>query len=246
MFRQREYIALPAGWKEKYGTDKESEVPGYVKRNIRGVYFSCCDVVPCMFKDRNEADEFYKEHLKHYLIRQKFADWWMPTEPEMIEIDPDTLEEVKKEYILCAAIWYRDGTEAPRGMIAQNIDTGVVIGQWRHGNCINVRSTNPVWNAKKLAEKKGETPMITKYEDTLEYYDYVDGFLTSEGRFVDRWQGMKIAYEAGQVDEKRAFRSEERIEEDAISDRELMEGEPQHRSGKMCGRYNMMYSEDLY
>ncbi len=88
--------------------------------------------------------------------------------------------------------------------------------------------------------------MITKYEDTLEYYDHVDGFLTSEGRFVDRWQGMKIAYEAGQVDEKRAFRSEERIEEDAISDRELMDGEPQHRTGRLCGKYNMMYSEDLY
>lgn len=151
-----------------------------------------------------------------------------------------------KEYILCAAIWYKDGTEAPRGLIAQNIDTGVVIGQWRHGNCINVRSTNPVWNAKKLAERKNETPMITKYEDTLEYYDYVDGFLTSEGRFVDRWQGMKIAYEAGQVDERRAFRDPERLESDAIGDKELMEGEPQHRTGRMCGRYNMMYSEDLY
>ena len=246
MFRKREYIALPVGWKEKYGTDKESEVPNYVKKNTRGTYFSYYDVVPCMFASKEDADEFDKEHLKHYLIRAKFADWWMSTEPEMIEIDPDTLEEVKKEYILCAAIWYRDGTEAPRGMIAQNIDTGVVIGQWRHGNCINVRSTNPVWNAKKLAERKGETPMITKYEDTLEYYDYVDGFLTSEGKFVDRWQGMKIAYEAGQVDEKRAFRSKERIEEDAISDRELMEGEPQHRSGRMCGKYNMMHSEDLY
>ena len=179
-------------------------------------------------------------------ITWKFADWWMPTEPEMIEIDPDTLEEGKEEYVICAAIWYRDGTEAPRGLIAQNIDTGVVIGQWRHGNCINVRSTNPLWNAKKLAERKNETPMITKYEDTLEYYDYVDGFLTSEGRFVDRWQGMKIAYEAGQVDEKRAFRDPERLENDAIGDRELMEGEPQHRTGRMCGRYNMMYSEDLY
>ena|GEM_PF-1619462 len=246
MFRQRKYNALPVGWKEKYGTDKESEVPGYVKKAYRGVYFSCYDVVPCMFKNKEEADQFDKEHLKHYLIRQKFADWWMSTEPEIIEIDPDTLEEVEREYILCAAIWYKDGTEAPRGFIAQNIDTGVVIGQYRHGNCINVRSTNPLWNAKKLAERKHETPMIAKYEDTLEYYDYVDGFLTSEGRFVDRWQGMKLAYEAGQVNEKRAFRSEERIEEDAISDKELMEGEPQHRSGKMCGRYNMMYSEDLY
>ena len=94
MFRKREYIALPVGWKERYGTDKESEVPGYVKRNTRGVYFSCPDVVPCMFSNKEEADRFDREHLKHYLLRQKFADWWMPTEPEMIEIDPDTLEEV--------------------------------------------------------------------------------------------------------------------------------------------------------
>ena len=246
MFRKREYIALPVGWKERYGTDKESEVPGYVKKNTRGTYFSYYDVVPCMFASKEDADEFDKEHLKHYLVRAKFADWWMSTEPEMIEIDPDTLEEVKQEYVICAAIWYKDGTEAPRGLIAQNIDTGVVIGQWRHGNCINVRSTNPLWNAKKLAERKQETPMIAKYEDTLEYYGYVDGFLTSEGRFVDRWQGMKIAYEAGQVDERRAFRDPERIENDAIGDKELMEGEPQHRTGRMCGKYNMMYSEDLY
>lgn len=250
MFRQRKYIALPVGWKEKYGTDKESEVPGYVKKAYRGVYFSCYDVVPCMFKNKEEADQFDKEHLKHYLIRQKFADWWMSTEPEMIEIDPDTLEEIKLEYILCAAIWYRDNTEAPRGFIAQNIDTGVVIGQYRHGNVINVRATNPAWNKKILKERldreNGNVPMRVSDEVPDAEYGYVDGFLTSEGNFVDRWQGMKIAYEAGQVDEKRAFRSEERIEKDAISDRELMEGEPQHRSGKMCGRYNMMYSEDLY
>ena len=64
-----------------------------------------------------------------------------------------------KEYILSAAIWYKDGTEAPRGFIAQNIDSGVVIGQWRHGNVINVRATNPLLNAKKLAERRGENPM---------------------------------------------------------------------------------------
>mgnify|MGYP006056366235 CR=1 FL=1 len=32
-----------------------------------------------------------------------------------------------KEYILSAAIWYKDGTESPRGFIAQNIDSGVVV-----------------------------------------------------------------------------------------------------------------------
>lgn len=151
-----------------------------------------------------------------------------------------------KEYIICAAIWYKDNTEAPRGLIAQNISSGVVIGQWRHGNCINVRSTNPLWNAKRLAERCSDDPMkIEKYEDTLEYYDYVDGFLTSEGRFVDRWQAMKLAYEAGQVSENQAIRTWERTDED-ITDEELMAGEPHHRRGPERGRWRMMYSEDIY
>ena len=96
-----------------------------------------------------------------------------------------------KEYVICAAYWYKDGTEAPRGFIAQNIDSGVVIGQWRHGNIINIRSTNPLWNARKIAEMNGGNPLeIKKYEDTFPYIDIVDGFITSKGRFVDRWQGM--------------------------------------------------------
>ena len=152
-----------------------------------------------------------------------------------------------KEWIICAAIWYKDGTEAPRGFIAQNIDSGVVIGQWRHGNCINVRATNPVWNKRKLEERRqADVPMRVSDEKPDADYDYVDGFLTSEGRFVDRWQGMKIAYEAGQVDKIRAFKPLERLHDEAISDEELMSGEPQYRSGKMCGQYNMMYSEDIY
>ena len=151
-----------------------------------------------------------------------------------------------KEYILCAAIWYRDNTEAPSGMIAQNISSGVVIGQWRHGNCINVRATNPLWNAKRLAERNGEANVrIEKFNDTLDYFGYVDGFITSRGNFVDRWQAMKLAYEAGQVDEKTAFRTFDRTDKD-ISDEELMASEPHYRIGVERGRYNMMYSEDIY
>ena len=155
-----------------------------------------------------------------------------------------------KEYILCAAIWYKDGTEAPRGFIAQNISSGVVIGQWRHGNIINIRATNPVWNKRMLAEKLNhvddDVPMRISDEKPDVDYDYVDGFLTSKGNFVDRWQGMKLAYEAGQVDKGRAFIPLERLHDEAISDEELMNSEPQYRKGKMCGQYNMMYSEDLY
>lgn len=153
--------------------------------------------------------------------------------------------DTSKEWVLCAAIWYQDGTEAPRGMIAQNIDSGVVIGQWRHGNCINVRSTNPLWNAKKLAERKQEIPMISSYEDTLKYYDYVDGFLTSQGRFVDRWQGMAIAYLAGQVPYERA--KCKNYEGEYVDNEEFLQQVPRHRTSRKDGNgWNMMYSEDLY
>lgn len=152
-----------------------------------------------------------------------------------------------KEYILSAAIWYKDGTEAPRGFIAQNIDSGVVIGQWRHGNVINIRATNPLWNAKKLAERRGETPMeINKHEDTLPYFDEVDGFITSKGRFVDRWQAAELALLCGQIDEKRALNDEWEGDEEYMKD--FQNQTPHWRGGEERNKckYCMIYSEDLY
>lgn len=152
-----------------------------------------------------------------------------------------------KEYILSAAIWYKDGTEAPRGFIAQNIDSGVVIGQWRHGNVINIRATNPLWNAKKLAERRGENPMkIEKYEDTLPYFDEVDGFITSKGRFVDRWQAAELALLCGQIDEKRALNDEWEGDEEYMKD--FQNQTPHWRGGEERNKckYCMIYSEDLY
>ena len=152
-----------------------------------------------------------------------------------------------KEYILSAAIWYKDGTEAPRGFIAQNIDSGAVIGQWRHGNIINIRATNPLWNAKKLAERRGEPPMeIKKHEDTLSYFDEVDGFITSKGRFVDRWQAAELALLCGQIDEKRALNDEWEGDEEYMKD--FQNQTPHWRGGEERNKckYCMIYSEDLY
>ena len=152
-----------------------------------------------------------------------------------------------KEYILSAAIWYKDGTEAPRGFIAQNIDSGVVIGQWRHGNIINIRATNPLWNAKKLAERRGENPMeIKKHEDTLSYFDEVDGFITSKGRFVDRWQAAELALLCGQIDEKRALNDTWEGDEEYMKD--FQNQTPHWRGGEERNKckYCMIYSEDLY
>lgn len=151
-----------------------------------------------------------------------------------------------KEYVLCAAIWYKDGTQALRGMIAQNINSGVVIGQWRHGNCINVRATNPLWNARKLAEKKGDdSGNILTYENTKKHFDYVDGFITSGGRFVDRWQAMELAYNAGQVDEERA--KLKNYDGPTFSSEEFQSQEPHYRfDNNDTNGWHMMYSEDIY
>lgn len=154
-----------------------------------------------------------------------------------------------KEYVICAAIWYKDGTEAPRGMIAQNIDSGVVIGQWRHGNCINIRATNPLWNKKTLEERldreNQSVPMMVSKEKPDIRYDYVDGFLTSKGRFVDRWQGMALAYLAGQVPYERAKNKEYTGE--YVDNEDFQKQPPHERHTNNDGNgWRMMYSEDIY
>ena len=151
-----------------------------------------------------------------------------------------------KEYILCAAIWYKDGTEAPRGMIAQNISSGVVIGQWRHGNCINVRATNPLWNARKLAKRKGDDDgNILTFEQTQKYFKEVDGFITSDGRFVDRWQAAELAIKAGQITEERGINKDWDGDEEYMKD--FQNQEPHYRGFERnkC-KYRMIYSEDIY
>ena len=92
----------------------------------------------------------------------------------------------------------------------------------------------------------GNPEMLEKYEDTLQYFDEVDGFITSEGRFVDRWQGMELAYLAGQVDEGRAINKNWTGDEEYMKDFQAQE--PHYRGGEERNKckYKMMYSEDLY
>lgn len=83
----------------------------------------------------------------------------------------------KKEYILCAAIWYKDGkeyTSAPK-----NIETGYVMCGRRHSNIIILHGALTGKNTRR------ETS--------------VQGFVTSLDRFVDRVEGNQIAICAAQV-----------------------------------------------
>jgi hypothetical protein len=81
------------------------------------------------------------------------------------------------EYILCAAIHYKTGDVTPHS--PKNITSGVVICGRRHHNCCITKSLVGISN------------MVP----------YVQGFVTSKDRFVDREEGALIALAANQVQE---------------------------------------------
>ena len=86
---------------------------------------------------------------------------------------------MKKEYILCAAIHYKNNdhySNQPR-----NIENGYVVCGYRHDRCIT---------------------MIIRLEKDFDSSLMVQGFLTSYNRFVSRQEGYKIACESGQVKKK--------------------------------------------
>lgn len=105
----------------------------------------------------------------------------------------------KKEYILCAAIKRKETKVCSRGgnpyREGMNDILEIEIG-FRHHD-IYQRFYNE---------------LSTKPND--------QGFYTSQGRFVTRKEGMKIAYECGQVDKEKAIRED--------------------------GTFNELFSEDLY
>jgi hypothetical protein len=88
------------------------------------------------------------------------------------------MNKTDKEYILCAAIHFQDGQ---KGYMHQpnNIESGFVVCGRRHHNVFTT-----------VAMIGGP-----KYRP----YDRVHGFLTSQDRFIDRFEAAKIALEAGQI-----------------------------------------------
>jgi hypothetical protein len=91
------------------------------------------------------------------------------------------------EYILCAAIWYKElplaRNDVPIGhYLPINCACGIVFAGRNHMQCLYQMV---VLTGKRQAEV-GE---------------YVSGFLTNENRFVNRIEGMRIAREAKQVGE---------------------------------------------
>jgi len=94
-----------------------------------------------------------------------------------------------KEYILCAAIWYK---EIPLkkiidGVLPKNCDKGLVVLGHRHGQCM--------WTMGSLTGLRS----VTNAPDGVGEYE--QGFLTNTNRFVSREDAAIIAFEANQIKE---------------------------------------------
>ena len=92
----------------------------------------------------------------------------------------------EKEYILCAAIWYK---ELPtQKMPPKNIEVGVVVCGQRHGHCIDIMVTIGGLRTVRFGERSvGETEQ---------------GFLTNTNRFVSRKEAGEIAFKYGQIEKE--------------------------------------------
>ena len=89
------------------------------------------------------------------------------------------------ERILCSAIWYKDIPLIKTfdcNVLPVNCDRGLVFCGFRHPHCMY--SMCSVTGIRSVTSEIGE---------------YVQGFLTSKNRFVDRIEGLEIARSAGQI-----------------------------------------------
>jgi len=93
---------------------------------------------------------------------------------------------MKREYILCSAIWYKDlpkVKETPDDSTYPiNINKGIVFCGHRHPHC--------QYTMIAVTGKRSVTPEVG---------EYVQGFLTSLNRFVDRKEALIIAENANQI-----------------------------------------------
>ena len=86
---------------------------------------------------------------------------------------------MKKNYILCSAIWVNDFKIYDHQ--PKNIESGIVVCGQGHHNCFVILAQT---NISYKEHKK------------------IQGFLTADNRFVDRKEAGDIAFKSGQIDKK--------------------------------------------
>lgn len=97
--------------------------------------------------------------------------------------------------IICAAIHYHDKELNPKGYaLPRNLKEGLVIGGWRHANCIAV-----MWT---LTSKQTGPSNSTQ------------GFLTHDGTFLNRVEALAEARACNQILNEREVLGNELFSED--------------------------------
>jgi uncharacterized protein YqgQ len=109
------------------------------------------------------------------------------------EISEVELKEImeKKEYILCAAVWYKDiklKKDIPQ-VLPKNCDRGLVVLGHRHGQAM--------WTMSCLTGLRS----VENAEDGVGEHE--QGFLTNTNRFVNREEAAQIAFDSGQTKDLR-------------------------------------------
>lgn len=148
-----------------------------------------------------------------------------------------------KEYILCAAYKRVKPRKCKPYHPGVNEICELEIG-YRHHDILQRFHSKHEWVAKlfhKLKLYKLSAKWITKFQvvDPLSA-----GFYTSKGRWVNRYDGMKIAFEAGQVSEDKAY-----IKDLTDFDKKVFgidSDDKDYWRKRTGGIYAPLFSEDLY
>ena len=91
------------------------------------------------------------------------------------------INKSKPEYVICAAVWFKDGKKHVHQ--PKNVHEGFVVCGRRHHNCFYMAS---VCIGEGYSEIKGSC---------------VQGFLTSKDIFLNREEAGKMAFEQNQITE---------------------------------------------
>jgi hypothetical protein len=105
-----------------------------------------------------------------------------PAAPTIYKEQMAQTQLVRPVTILCAAIWVQDGSAHVHQ--PKNVPYGFVVTGRRHHNCWQILT---MINRDETIERRRKEGLIKQ------------GFLTSDNWFVDREEGMHIAFLAGQT-----------------------------------------------
>ena len=113
------------------------------------------------------------------------------------------------ERILCAAIWVDTGKAEPPRRSYSYPKTGLVFGAYRHGDCftaVHAWYAQLSWLGRwRLLKRQSDMISWWRFWRKPWYHAWLgiagrhQGFITSQGRFVDRDEGFEIAKVAGQL-----------------------------------------------